>query len=188
MESLKEILEKIEAPLCFRQGIRTGICPLIKDFEATMKAFLKQLKHVLPTSAMQAGWRSMWRYRFRELKNAILGFDKLSLGEKKERIERAILFLNQLKKRVSEYTVIPSDIKKDAPSHTLNNVGLSFEKLSLPVQFIKGVGPKISALLEKKGLKTVEDLLYFIPRRYEDRRTVKNIQSVSVWRKRNSYW
>jgi ATP-dependent DNA helicase RecG len=41
------------------------------------------------------------------------------------------------------------------------------------------VGPKISALLEKKGLKTVEDLLYFIPRRYEDRRTVKDIKSAS---------
>jgi ATP-dependent DNA helicase RecG len=40
------------------------------------------------------------------------------------------------------------------------------------------VGPKISVLLEKKGLRTVEDLLYFVPRRYEDRRTVKDIQSV----------
>jgi ATP-dependent DNA helicase RecG len=178
METLKEILEKIEAPLLFSSRDSYRNLSLIKDFEVTMKAFLKQMKHVLPTSAMRQDGEACGDIAS-GIEKAILGFDKLSLGEKKERIERAILFLNQLKKRVSEYTVMPSDIKKDAPSHTLDNVGLSFEKLSLPVQFIKGVGPKISALLEKKGLKTVEDLLYFIPRRYEDRRTVKDIKSAS---------
>jgi ATP-dependent DNA helicase RecG len=178
METLKEILEKIEAPLLFSSRDSYRNLSLIKDFEVTMKAFLKQMKHVLPTSAMRQDGEACGDIAS-GIEKAILGFDKLSLGEKKERIERAILFLNQLKKRVSEYTVMPSDIKKDAPSHTLDNVGLSFEKLSLPVQFIKRVGPKISALLEKKGLKTVEDLLYFIPRRYEDRRTVKDIKSAS---------
>ncbi len=178
METLKEILEKIEAPLLFSSRDSYRNLSLIKDFEVTMKAFLKQMKHVLPTSAMRQDGEACGDIAS-GIEKAILGFDKLSLGEKKERIERAILFLNQLKKRVSEYTVMPSDIKKDAPSHTLDNVGLSFEKLSLPVQFIKRVGPKISTLLEKKGLKTVEDLLYFIPRRYEDRRTVKDIKSAS---------
>lgn len=178
MDALKEILEKIEAPLVFSSRDSYRNLSLIKDFEVTMKAFLKQLKHVLLTSAMPLDGETYGDI-VSEIEKAILGFDKLSLGEKKERIESAILFLNQLKKRVSEFSVISSDISKDATSHTLDNVGLSFEKLSLPVQFIKGVGPKISALFEKKGLKTVEDLLYFIPRRYEDRRTVKDIQSVS---------
>lgn len=50
-----------------------------------------------------------------------------------------------------------------------------FEKLSLPVRYVKGVGPKLSALLEKKGLMTVEDMIYFLPRKYEDRRVVKSI-------------
>ena len=40
----------------------------------------------------------------------------------------------------------------------------------------------MASLLEKKGLKTVEDLLYFVPRRYEDRRTVRDIKSVSAGR------
>ncbi len=47
--------------------------------------------------------------------------------------------------------------------------------LSQPVQYIKGVGPKIAAMFEKKGIRTVEDLLYFLPRRYEDRRSIKPI-------------
>lgn len=51
----------------------------------------------------------------------------------------------------------------------------SLEKLSLPVRYVKGVGPKISALLERKDLRSVEDMIYFLPRKYEDRRVVKNI-------------
>lgn len=52
--------------------------------------------------------------------------------------------------------------------------------LSEPVQFIKGVGPKVSRLLEKKGIKTIEDLLYFLPRRYEDRRNIDRIADLQV--------
>jgi ATP-dependent DNA helicase RecG len=38
-----------------------------------------------------------------------------------------------------------------------------------PVKFVKGVGPKIAELLAEKGVATVEDLLYHLPFRYEDR-------------------
>ncbi|MDD5449183.1 MAG: ATP-dependent DNA helicase RecG [Candidatus Omnitrophica bacterium] len=41
--------------------------------------------------------------------------------------------------------------------------------LKMPVQYIKGVGPKRAELLNKVGLRTVEDILYNLPRRYEDR-------------------
>jgi ATP-dependent DNA helicase RecG len=45
------------------------------------------------------------------------------------------------------------------------------------------VGPRISALLEKKGLATVEDLLYFLPRRYEDRREIRKIAAAIFGRR-----
>ena len=37
------------------------------------------------------------------------------------------------------------------------------------LRYLKGVGPKKGAALAGKGLKTVEDLLYVLPFRYEDR-------------------
>ena len=40
---------------------------------------------------------------------------------------------------------------------------------------IRGVGPRMLPKLEKLGLKTVEDALYHLPLRYEDRRTLKQI-------------
>ena len=39
----------------------------------------------------------------------------------------------------------------------------------MPLTNLKGVGPKRAALLARKGLHTILDLLYFIPVRYEDR-------------------
>jgi len=41
--------------------------------------------------------------------------------------------------------------------------------LSQPLQFVKGVGPRRAADLERVGLRTVEDLLLRFPLRYEDR-------------------
>jgi ATP-dependent DNA helicase RecG len=53
-------------------------------------------------------------------------------------------------------------------------------KLSDPVQYVKGVGPKRAELLEKGGLATVEDLIYHLPFRYEDRRNVVALDQTSI--------
>ncbi|MBM4133699.1 MAG: ATP-dependent DNA helicase RecG [Nitrospira sp.] len=45
----------------------------------------------------------------------------------------------------------------------------------LPIQFARGVGPKRTPLLERLGIKTVEDALWFLPWRYEDRSVVTPI-------------
>ncbi len=50
--------------------------------------------------------------------------------------------------------------------------------LSSSIQSIKGVGPKLSKLLEKKGIKTLEDALYFVPRAYEDRRRIQTVSQL----------
>jgi ATP-dependent DNA helicase RecG len=50
--------------------------------------------------------------------------------------------------------------------------------LSTPLQFLKGVGPRRAADLERVGLVTVEDLLYRFPIRYEDRSHLHPIASL----------
>jgi len=47
----------------------------------------------------------------------------------------------------------------------------SFLKLSTPVKYIKGVGPKIAEILNKRGIFTVEDILNYYPRLYEDQKS-----------------
>jgi ATP-dependent DNA helicase RecG len=47
---------------------------------------------------------------------------------------------------------------------------------------VKGVGPKLAKLFEKKGILTVEDAFYFLPRCYEDRRNLRPISELKSGR------
>ena len=51
--------------------------------------------------------------------------------------------------------------------------------LTTPLTYIKGVGPGRAAMLEAKGLSTVEDLLAYVPFRYEDRSNVKAVNELA---------
>ena len=51
-------------------------------------------------------------------------------------------------------------------------------ELNTPVQYVKGVGPKLAEVLATKGITTVEDLLYYLPFRYEDRLNPRRISEV----------
>ncbi|MBZ5681305.1 MAG: ATP-dependent DNA helicase RecG [Acidobacteriia bacterium] len=51
-------------------------------------------------------------------------------------------------------------------------------ELSTPVQYIKGVGPRIAEVLATKGISTVDDLLHYLPFRYEDRLNPRGISEL----------
>lgn len=46
------------------------------------------------------------------------------------------------------------------------------------IQYLKGVGPKLGALMSRNGIKTIKDLLENYPRAFEDRRAARNIASL----------
>jgi ATP-dependent DNA helicase RecG len=48
-------------------------------------------------------------------------------------------------------------------------------ELSTNIQYVKGIGPRFAEILLEKGLSTVEDLLYYLPFRYEDRLNPRGI-------------
>lgn len=47
--------------------------------------------------------------------------------------------------------------------------------LNQKIQFLKGIGPRKARVFEKIGIKTTEDLLYFKPKKYVDRRSITKI-------------
>ena len=47
--------------------------------------------------------------------------------------------------------------------------------LAAPTTSIKGIGPALAAALAERGLVTVEDLLWFVPRRWLDARAVAEL-------------
>ncbi len=51
----------------------------------------------------------------------------------------------------------------------------SISALKTPINNIKGVGTKLTEALSRKNIKTVEDMLYYLPRDYIDMRKIQNI-------------
>lgn len=50
------------------------------------------------------------------------------------------------------------------------------------LEVIKGVGPKTAEALEKRGFRTLKDLLYYFPRNYEDYQSQTNIVDIKPGR------
>jgi len=55
-----------------------------------------------------------------------------------------------------------------------------YSRLDGPVQFLKGVGPKRADALVGLGIATARDMLYHVPRRYDDASTVTPIGKADV--------
>ena len=97
-------------------------------------------------------------------------FDSLPQEQKQYRLAKAIGHVSTLKALV---TNSKASIREDRWSIVQQEERNSL--LSLSVESVRGVGPRVAQLLARKNLTTIEDLLYFLPRRYEDRRTVYRI-------------
>jgi len=55
----------------------------------------------------------------------------------------------------------------------------STKNLKDNIQYIKGIGPKLAKNFERKEIRTIEDLLFYFPRKYEDRRKIKKISTIN---------
>jgi ATP-dependent DNA helicase RecG len=61
------------------------------------------------------------------------------------------------------------------PSQNPLQQSIHRRNLETPMRFIKGVGPKLDEQLVKKGIAVVENALFLLPHRYEDRRTLNRV-------------
>ncbi|WP_077177326.1 ATP-dependent DNA helicase RecG [Carboxydothermus pertinax] len=50
--------------------------------------------------------------------------------------------------------------------------------MDIPVQYLKGVGPQKAKLLQKLKIETIKDLIFYFPKRYEDRSFLKKVSEL----------
>lgn len=178
METIREIIKKINAPLLFVSKDSYQHLALVKNLEDTLAGYFLQLEDALgegkdlPNLVLKR-----CKELGKELKNQIEGFEGLDVTLKKSRIKKIMTLLET----ISELTSIPDSMAEPEQSSAtdLSTIRMAREKLSRPLESLPGVGPKLAMLLKKKGLFTLEDLLYYLPRSYEDRRSVQDIAQVA---------
>lgn len=160
MGEIKEFITHLENPLRFSARDNFSQLATIRSLEPPIKRSLRHLKEAIGGEVV---------HRLEEILN---GVDSKPLEEKKKIITEALLLIEKLK------SAIYSENFNTTPS--AKTIGERLALLNRSVQLIRGVGPRLAKLLERKNIRTIEDLLYFLPRIYEDRRQIKKIEELSI--------
>lgn len=103
------------------------------------------------------------------LEKLCTNFDSAPLQEKKERLLKLQDLLTQPPKGKNFLEYSAEDIP-DLETYRKHKA-----LLATPLHHIRGIGPKLFKKLSKKGLNTIEDALFYLPRSYEDRRKITPI-------------
>ncbi|PIV04572.1 MAG: DNA helicase RecG [Syntrophobacterales bacterium CG03_land_8_20_14_0_80_58_14] len=172
MESLDKIVGRMESPLAFASGDSYNRISLIKNLGTVMTSLLRQLEEGIRRDFDQSPRQNELDRLLTMLLALFDGYETLTPEIKKDRLARAKGHLSELKSILHDAaTTAGNRGQTPAPQAERNGPDL----LSRSIQFIQGVGPRIASLLARKNLSTIEELLYFLPRRYEDRRTISRI-------------
>ncbi len=162
---LQQILDAIEKPLAYASGHDFSNLKTLKGLEPYLSSWLEKASEI-PLSPRRTDLLN-------RLRQETAGFDVQGLAQKKTRLLELRQILRDLKS--DDPPPLPS-----AAVPTLAELRQARKDLQTSIQFIKGVGPRLSEILKKKNIQTVEDALYFLPRAYEDRRQMKTISRIQV--------
>ena len=168
MDTLLKIIEKLEAPLFFARWDSYSRLPLIINLDSTMTSLLEQLwKEITHKKLVQL---EEIEGQIRKILALFSDYSGLTPEEKKERLDLASTRLAELKN-----VLLKAERGYEAKKKGGEGGLRSQDSLYCPIRSLTGIGPRTAALLTRKNLQTVEDLLYFLPRRYEDRRNISMI-------------
>ncbi len=170
MESIKALLQKIEQPLIFASKENYRNLSHIKNLGKSLLHLLEILKGDLSSDSSRLP---------EELYQIFSDYDLKDLEAKKEIITNALSMLGQLKVAIDAIPSIKQQHHyRENTLQRISDLKEAMAKMIVPIQYIKGVGPKMAERFATKKIATVEDLLFFLPRAYEDRREIKKINKL----------
>jgi ATP-dependent DNA helicase RecG len=161
MDRFHEIIDAIAGPLSLASKDNFARLLNIKGLEDLAIGLIREAIPLSQNPSIKA--------KLKALEKSFAGFEDLPAREKQERIKRGKGLLAEIGGLLDS----PGDGQPSPDEATA-------EVLRRPMQFVKGVGPKISQLLKKKGIETIEDALYNLPIRYEDRRQIRRIADLAT--------
>jgi ATP-dependent DNA helicase RecG len=177
MESFKKNLQKIAQPLKFAAKDDFKNLSHIKDLGKSLSSLITKLIFALGPAT-----KSRFEPSLNKLLNIFSEYDAEELHVKQTKISEAAVVLEKLKIEVDaiDTNKAISPQVGEQITERISDLKTSVEKLRVPIQYIKGVGPKMAARFAAKKINTVEDLFYFLPRTYEDRREIHKINKLET--------
>ncbi len=159
----QELTQKIQDALVFASREDYRHLPMIRGLGAMIRVQLASLKQASGTgSEICVNLEALFK-----------GFDDCELAQKKDLIDQALRILTReaTPQKKSQKPPVAKAVLWEARAALTQ----AHAVLAAPVTAVKGIGPRTQKLLEIKGIRCIRDLLFFVPRRYEDRRTITRI-------------
>ncbi len=192
--SFERYLEQLGKPLQYAMRNDFAQLPKLKGFEPYVRHQIRALEAL---QMLPAAWLPL----LQELSQAVESFDTLNLAQKQQRMRQVQDLIRHMRDAVApaasspaaapaaepapaaapEPTVAPARTPAPARSETPS------DPFQQSVQYLRGVGPKRAALLAKLNLRTVNDLLWYLPARYEDRRRLTPLGMLQVGQRQTFY-
>ena len=153
---MKEILAKLQRPLELASRDDYSRVTQVKGLERLVGVVVEEALAASPPEGI--------RGLLEELQETFKDYDLKEPSEKKKALARGREILGEIDEVLS---LTPEEVRETR------------RVLRTSVEEVKGVGPKTYRLLKKKGIETVEDALFNLPIRYEDRRQLRKISQMS---------
>jgi ATP-dependent DNA helicase RecG len=164
MTSIDEFLSALSSPLNF---LAQAPAAALARTKLPCHQFAKQAQ-ALAHNARDAGVRR----DLEALSAELCAYDTAVPEQRRASVERCRTLIERLR------------CGRTAPSATYHrssgDPAEHLKALSQSAQFVRGVGPRYAEKFRKFGIQTVEDLLYHLPFRYEDRRSLSTIRQLRV--------
>lgn len=154
-------LDRIARPIEFASRDECAHLGAVKNLSAFISTqILSALSQQVYPKAIEA--------RLISLRDLFIDFQQaLSLDEQRRRLQLATTILKSLRQAAEHESSTMND--EQPPHEPLTTDARERHLWNLPIQFVKGVGPKRTAVLQRLRIGTVEDALWTVPWRYEDR-------------------
>jgi ATP-dependent DNA helicase RecG len=119
------------------------------------------------------------RAQFHSLRLINSNYDSLAEAQRKEWLERVLIFLAELEGSDGERKKIRLPRPSSRPAPKSKREGTPGQSIDSPITVVKGISTSLAAKFNKLGVRTVRDLLYFFPHRHLDYSQTKYISQLA---------
>ena len=165
---LEKNLLSLENPLKFASKDNFSNLDRMADLEGTVRN--------LCTKVLTSGPPGEIKTQITALRDSFSDFERLGRREKRKKISSALKIvrktINLSEENIRENVSLEKPTQAQVPEEKPH---LSAETSSPNVTRLRGVGSRVGRLLAKKSIHTVYDLLFYSPRKYDDRRKIVRI-------------
>lgn len=158
-----EWLDRVARPIEFARRDECAHLGAIRNLSSFIDAQVSSvLAHQTFPTAIEA--------RLVSLRELFVDFrPTLPFDEQRRRLQVAAGIVQALRNAARQLSERSENRPDEAVPEACSDGGPSRDIGNLPIRYAKGVGPKRTELLQRLGIETVEDALWTIPWRYEDR-------------------